>query len=71
MCEKTSYVSATFIRIIFSFIVLFGTFVLGFIISSISDELALDNNNELINRTKELENKIDELNNKLDLLVKK
>jgi hypothetical protein len=48
---------------------LFGTFVLGFIISSISDELALDNNDELMQKTKELENKIDVLNEKLDLLV--
>jgi len=69
MCEKTSYFNATLIRITFSCLVLFGTFVFGFIISSISDELALDNNNELIKKTAELEGKIDNLNKKIDLLL--
>jgi len=71
MCENTSYANATFIRILFSLLVLFGTFILGFIISSISDELALDNNDELIAKTSELEAKIDLLNEKIDLIVKR
>ena len=69
MTAKTSYVNATFIRFLFSALVLFGMFMLGFIISSISDELAIDNNDELISKTKELENKIDKLNEKIDLLM--
>ena len=69
MCEKTSYLNATFIRISFSFIVLFGMFMLGFIISSISDELAIDNNDEIMQKTKVLEDKMDKLNEKIDLLM--
>ena len=71
MCEKSSYINATFIRILFSLLVLFGMFILGFIISSITDELASDNNDELISKTQELEKKIDNLNEKLDLLINK
>jgi len=63
MSGHTSYLNATLIRIIFSILVLFGMFILGFIISSITDELAIDN-------TKKLEDKIDELNEKIDLLLK-
>ena len=69
MCTNTSYVNATFIRLLFSVLVLFGMFMLGFIISSISDELALDNNDELLGKTKELEDKIDKLNEKIDSLI--
>jgi len=71
MCESTSYANATFIRVLFSLLVLFGTFILGFIISSISDELALDNNDELMAKTKELEAKIDLIYEKIDLLTTK
>jgi len=70
MSTDTSYVNATFIRILFSFLVLFGMFMLGFIISSISDELAIDNNDELLGKTKELEDKMDKLNEKIDSLIK-
>ena len=70
MAENSSYINATFIRILFSLLVLFGTFIFGFIISSISDELAMDNNDGLIEKTKELETKIDNLTEKLDLLIK-
>lgn len=69
MSANTSYLNATFIRLLFSILVLFGMFMLGFIISSISDELALDNNDELLDKTKELEDKIDKLNEKIDLLI--
>ena len=65
----TSYANATFIRILFSFLTLLGMFILGFVISSISDELATDNNDELLGKTKELEGKIDTLNDKIDLLI--
>ena len=66
MIESASYLNATFIRLLFSILVLFGTFILGFIISSISDELAADNNDELMAKTKDLEIKIDLLNEKMD-----
>ena len=66
MTESASYLNATFIRFLFSILVLFGTFILGFIISSISDELAADNNDELMAKTKDLELKIDLLNEKMD-----
>jgi voltage-gated sodium channel len=70
MCEGTSYLNATFIRLLFVLIVLFGMFILGFIISSISDELAMDNNDEVLKKQKNLEDKIDKLNEKIDLLIK-
>jgi voltage-gated sodium channel len=69
LCEQTSYINATLIRVVFSFLVLFGMFILGFIISSISDELAIDNNDELIQKTNALEAKIDSLNEKIDQLM--
>ena len=69
--EGIPYLNATFIRIGFSAVVLFGMFILGFIISSISDKLAEDNNDELIEKTNELEKKIDLLNEKIDLLISK
>ena len=72
MAERTtSYLNQTFIRTLFVFLALFGTFILGFIISSISDELAADNNDELMAKTVDLEDKIDKLNEKLDLLIQK
>ena len=58
------------IRLLFSLLALGGMFFFGFIISSISDELAMDNNDQVITRTKELEEKIDGLNEKIDLLIK-
>ena len=61
LTENASYINATFIRMLFTFLVLFGTFVLGFIISSISDELAIDNNDKLMEKSKQLEEKIDKL----------
>ena len=70
MSENTSYLIATMIRISFSLIVLFGMFILGFVISSITDELATDNNDDLIKKTKELEEKIDNLTCKIDFLIK-
>jgi len=71
MAGNASYLNATFIRILFSLLVLFGTFILGFIISSISDELAADNNDELMAKTKELESKIDLINEKIDKIIDK
>jgi voltage-gated sodium channel len=71
MSVRTSYWYANGIRVLFSFIVLLGIFLLGFIISSMSDELTMDNNDELIKKTTDLEGKIDELNRKIDLLVSK
>jgi len=70
ICERTSYRYANAIRTFFSFIVLFGMFLFGFLISSISDELAEDNNDKLLAKTKELEDKIDKLSEKLDFLKK-
>ena len=70
MAENTSYLNATFIRILFSFLVLFGTFIFGFVISSISDELASDNNDELIEKTNKIGHKIDELTDTVNLLIK-
>jgi len=61
MAENTGYASATFIRVLFSVLVLFGMFMLGFILSSISDELAADNNDELLEKLNRLEGKVDEL----------
>jgi voltage-gated sodium channel len=71
MCARSSYLNATLIRISFSLIVLLGIFILGFIISSMSDELTMDNNDELMKKTNDLEEKIDRLTEKIDLLIAK
>ena len=71
IASNTSYLNATFIRILFSLLVLFGTFVFGFVISSISDELAADNNDELIQKTDELKDEIKILKEKMNIIINK
>lgn len=71
ICESVNYFNATLVRILFSCIVLFGTFILGFLISQLSDTLAEDNNDELLEKNRLLEEKLNELNSKIDILIGK
>ncbi len=62
MSEGIPYISSVMIRLFFSvFVFIGGMLGMSFVTSLIVDELASDNNDELISHVKQLESKIDEL----------